>query len=79
MKWQKIGNVLICGALTSEILIISIVSSDNELVAKLPSMYDQPHIPHNNYPVPQYSNIVNITNSTSGTASVETLLNFQAF
>lgn len=57
----------------------SIKMSDKEPIDKPIAIFEQPHIPHNNYPVPQYSNIMSTTNSVSGTVSAQTIINYQNF
>ena len=76
------ASKIIAGGVSTIILVgvimTSIKVSDNERIRWV-TIYEQPHIPTDNSPVPQYSNIEYTTNSTSGAASIETLLNFQAF
>jgi len=79
MKWQKIYTGVVCGALTSEILILSIVSADNELIAKLPSMHEPPHTHHPNYRIPEYSNITYVMSSTGTVSSTNVLFDYPSF
>jgi hypothetical protein len=51
------------------VIIMSFKLSDNELMARLSTIYEQPHIPNTSYPVPQYFNDATITSSTVSTTN----------
>ena len=84
MLWYNINvsvQKIVAGGMSLIVLgsvIVSSLDSDNDLVARLNTVRDQPHLPHNNYPVPQYTSGLNTMNATGGTASAQTL-NFQSF